>query len=324
MIGKDCVERCDWMVGKWNGEEMADVSGQTIVITGANSGLGFETAFALAGKGAEIILAVRNASKGEKAVDRILSVHPKANVRVMELDLSDLSSIRHFAASFQENYESLSVLINNAGVMIPPYSRTKDGFELQFGSNHLGHFALTGLLLPRILSTPKSRVVTLSSLAAINGYIDFENLNGENGYKPMKYYGQSKLANLLFARELQNKFNQHGATPISVACHPGLSHTNLMSRGSGKPINRFVHFLSKTITQPASMGALPTLYAATEPALTGGEYIGPDGKKSRKDFPRKDEIIDTLYNEETSKRLWDISETLTEVKYRFTESMTPK
>ncbi len=241
----------------------------------------------------------------------------------MQLDLSDLSSIRHFADSFQENYESLSVLINNAGVMIPPYSKTKDGFELQFGSNHLGHFALTGLLLPRILSTPKSRVVTLSSLAAINGYIDFENLNGENGYKPMKYYGQSKLANLLFARELQNKFNQHGATPISVACHPGLSHTNLMSRGSGKPINKFVHFLSKTITQPASMGALPTLYAATEPALTGGEYIGPDGKKSRKGFPRKDEIIDTLYNEETSKRLWDISETLTEVKY-LTESITPK
>ncbi|MDV7765955.1 oxidoreductase [Peribacillus sp. CSMR9] len=312
------------MIEKWNGEDMADVSGQTIVITGANSGLGFETAFALAGKGAEIILAVRNASKGEKAVDRIISVHPKANVRVMQLDLSDLSSIRHFADSFNENYDSLSVLINNAGVMIPPYSKTKDGFELQFGSNHLGHFALTGLLLPRILSTPKSRVVTLSSLAAINGFIDFGNLNGENGYKPMKYYGQSKLANLLFARELQNKFNQHEANPISVACHPGLAHTNLMSRGSGKPMNRFVHFLSKTFTQPANMGALPTLYAATEPTLTGGEYIGPDGKKSRKGFPRKDTIIDTLYNEETSKRLWDISETMSGVKYCFSESITPK
>ncbi|WP_057912209.1 oxidoreductase [Peribacillus muralis] len=312
------------MSDKWNGEEMEDVSKQIIVITGANSGLGFETAFALAGKGAEIILAVRNPSKGEKAIDRIFSVYPNANIRVMQLDLSDLSSIRHFADSYKENYDSLSVLINNAGVMIPPYSKTKDGFELQFGINHLGHFALTGLLLPRILSTPKSRVVTLSSLAAINGFIDFENLNGENGYKPMKYYGQSKLANLLFARELQNKFNQHGASPISVACHPGLSHTNLMSRGSGKPINRFVHYLSKTITQPASMGALPTLYAATEPSLTGGEYIGPDGKKSRKGFPKQDDIIDTLYNEETSKRLWDISETLTEVTYHFTKSATPK
>ncbi|MFD6208312.1 oxidoreductase [Peribacillus sp. NPDC060253] len=312
------------MTEKWNGEEMAEVSGQTIVITGANSGLGFETAFALAGKGAEIILAVRNASKGEKAVDRIISVYPKANVRVMQLDLSDLSSIRHFADSYNENYDSLSVLINNAGVMIPPYSKTKDGFELQFGSNHLGHFALTGLLLPRILSTPKSRVVTLSSLAAINGFIDFENLNGELGYKPMKYYGQSKLANLLFARELQNKFNQHDANPISVACHPGLSHTNLMSRGSGKPLNKFVHFLSKTITQPANMGALPTLYAATEPTLVGGEYIGPDGKKNRKGFPKIDDIINTLYNEEISQRLWDISESMTEVKYTFTESITSK
>ncbi|KWW12608.1 short-chain dehydrogenase [Peribacillus simplex] len=312
------------MTDKWNGEEMADVSKQTIVITGANSGLGFETAFALAGKGAEIILAVRNASKGERALDRIFSVYPNANIRVMQLDLSDLSSIRHFADSYKENYDSLSVLINNAGVMIPPYSKTKDGFELQFGINHLGHFALTGLLLPRILSTPSSRVVTLSSLAAINGFIDFDNLNGENGYKPMKYYGQSKLANLLFARELHHKFNQHGASSISVACHPGLSHTNLMSRGSGKPINRFVHYLSKSMTQPASMGALSTLFAATEPSLTGGEYIGPDGKKSRKGFPKKDDIIDTLYNEETSKRLWDISETMTEVNYRFTESVMPK
>lgn len=323
MIGIECVERCDWMIEKWTGEAMVDLSGQTIVITGANSGIGFETAFALAGKGAEIILAVRNASKGEKAVDRIIWVHPKANVRVMQLDLSDLSSIRHFADSYKENYDSLSVLINNAGVMIPPYSKTKDGFELQFGSNHLGHFALTGLLLPRILSTPKSRVVTLSSLAANNGFMDFENLNGENGYKPMKYYAQSKLANLLFARELQNKFNQHDANPISIACHPGLAHTNLMSRGSGKPMNKFVHFLSKTITQPANLGALPTLYAATEPTLTGGEYIGPDGKKSRKGFPRKDDIIDSLYNEETSNRLWDISESMTEVNYRFTESITP-
>ncbi|MBK5443704.1 MULTISPECIES: oxidoreductase [unclassified Peribacillus] len=312
------------MSEKWNGEEMVDVTGKTIVITGANSGIGFETAFVLASKGAEIILAVRNASKGEKAVERITSVYPKADVRVMQLDLSDLSSIRHFADSYLENYDSLSVLINNAGVMIPPYSKTKDGFELQLGSNHLGHFALTGLLLPCILSTPKSRVVTLSSLAAINGFIDFDNLNGETNYKPMKYYGQSKLANLLFARELQNKFNQHQADSISVACHPGLAHTNLMSRGSGRPVNKFVHFLSKTITQPASMGALPTLYAATEPALTGGEYIGPDGKKGRKGFPKKDDIIDTLYNKETSKKLWDISETMTGVKYSFTADIYNK
>ncbi|MFJ7847939.1 oxidoreductase [Peribacillus sp. NPDC097224] len=303
---------------KWNGDQMADVKGKTVVITGANSGLGFETAFVLAGKGAEVILAVRNASKGEKAVDRITSAHPKANVSVMPLDLSDLRSIHQFSDSFLENYDSLSILINNAGVMIPPYSQTKDGFELQFGSNHLGHFALTGLLLPKILSTPKSRVVTLSSLAANNGNIDFDHLDGKDQYKPMRYYAQSKLANLLFSRELQNKFEQHQANSISVACHPGLSHTNLMSRGSGKPLNKFVHYLSKTFTQPANMGALPTLYAATEPTLRGGEYIGPDGKKGRKGFPKKDPIIDSLYDKDTSEKLWEISASMTGVQYPFT------
>ncbi|MGE7603104.1 oxidoreductase [Peribacillus sp. NPDC097675] len=312
------------MSEKWNGDEMVDVKGKTVVITGANSGLGFETAFVLAGKGAEVILAVRNASKGEKAVDRITSVHPKANVSVMSLDLSDLSSIHHFADSFLENYDSLSILINNAGVMIPPYSQTKDGFELQFGSNHLGHFALTGLLLPKILSTKNSRVVTLSSLAAINGFIDFDNLDGKNHYKAMRFYAQSKLANLLFSRELQNKFEHHQVDSISVACHPGLSHTNLMSRGSGKPLNKFVQYLSKTITQPANMGALPTLYAATEPALTGGEYIGPDGKKGRKGFPKKDAIIDTLYDKEISEKLWAISESMTGVNYSFTADLRQK
>lgn len=312
------------MSEKWNVDEMVDVKGKTVVITGANSGLGFETAFALAGKGAEIILAVRNASKGEKAVDRITSAHPKANVSVMPLDLSDLSSIHHFTDSFVENYDSLSILINNAGVMIPPYSQTKDGFEMQFGSNHLGHFALTGLLLPKILSTKNSRVVTLSSLAAINGFIDFDNLDGKKHYKAMRFYAQSKLANLLFSRELQNKFEQHQSESISVACHPGLSHTNLMSRGSGKPLNKFVHYLSKTITQPANMGALPTLYAATEPSLTGGEYIGPDGKKGRKGFPKKDDIIDTLYDKEISEKLWEISETLAGVHYGFTVDLHQK
>lgn len=309
---------------KWTSADMVDVTGKTVIITGANSGLGFETAYVLAGKGAEVILAVRNTSKGEKAVDRITSTYPQANVRVMPLDLSDLSSIRHFSDSFLENYDSLSILINNAGVMIPPYSQTKDGFELQLGSNHLGHFALTGLLLPKILATPKSRVVTLSSLAAINGFIDFNNIDGKNHYKAMKFYAQSKLANLLFARELQNKFEQHQANSISVACHPGLSHTNLMSRGTGKPVNKLIHYLSKALTQPATMGALPTLYAATDPTLSGGEYIGPDGKKARKGYPTKDSIIDTLYDKETSLKLWEISESMTEVKYEFTADIMNK
>ena len=308
------------MTEQWTADQIKNVSGKTALITGANSGLGYETALALSKKGAEVILAVRNPSKGERAIDRITAECPEANVLVMPLDLSDLDSIRTFARSFLDHYHQLSILINNAGVMIPPYSQTKDGFELQFGSNHLGHFALTGRLLPLILSTPNARVVTLSSLAAVHASIDFDNLNGQSKYKPMKFYGQSKLANLLFARELQNKFTEHEVDAISVACHPGLSHTNLMSRGSGKPLSSFTSFLSRMITQPASMGALPTLYAATEPSLIGGEYIGPDGKKARKGYPKKDSIIEDLYDKETSKKLWELSEDLTHVTYSFSRT----
>lgn len=259
----------------WTKDIIPTVSDKVVIVTGSNGGLGYETALALAEKGAKVILAVRNLEKGEKAANKIKSsVHVAGEVIVMQLDLSDLASIREFAAAFLEQYDSLSILVNNAGIMNPPFQLTKDGFELQFGSNHLGHFALTGLLLPRLIST-RNRVVTVSSMAAHNGVIDFNNLDGSKGYNPMKFYSQSKLANLMFARELQNKFNSAHIDSMSIAAHPGISHTNLFSFGSGKQTNIFMRSLLKIISQPAHMGALPTLYAAADPTITEGSILLP-------------------------------------------------
>jgi NAD(P)-dependent dehydrogenase (short-subunit alcohol dehydrogenase family) len=291
-------------------------SGENILITGANSGIGFEAAKVLAGKGARVILAVRNEEKGKAAADKILAENSFAQVDVMKLDLADLSSVKTFAESFKSSYDSLAILINNAGVMIPPYGKTKDGFELQFGSNHLGHFALTGMLLPLLKSTPGSRVVSLSSIAHRGSGIDFENLDGSKGYKGMKFYGQSKLANLLFSRELDNRFKEHGLNAMSIACHPGISVTNLFKLGK-RDAPGFMKKLMQHYFQPADMGALPTIYAATEVNLKGGEYIGPDGKGNRKGYPAIETPAPDVYNEETMKKLWEVSEEMTGVKFDF-------
>lgn len=305
------------MTTHWDESQVPDMQGKTIVITGANSGIGYEATRILAGRGAEIIMAVRNYEKGQQALQNIQNVHPTAKLQLMRLDLSELASIRNFAEEFRQKHHQLSILINNAGVMMPPYSRTQDGFELQFGSNHLGHFALTGLLLPHLLATPSARIVTLSSIAAYAGKIDFDNLDGSKGYRAFKFYSQSKLANMLFARELQLSLAQHQADVISVACHPGFTHTNLASRGSGKPVSGIFGLLSRSFGQPALMGALPTLYAATSPAVHGGEYIGPDGKGGRKGYPKSDDHIDKLYQADLSKQLWTLSESLTGVHYEW-------
>jgi len=299
----------------WTKDNIPNLSGKTVIVTGANSGIGYETALALAEKEALVILAVRNVEKGKAAIARIKAVYADAKVNVMSLDLSDLASIWSFAESFLQQYSFLSLLINNAGIMIPPLRRTKDGFESQFGTNHLGHFALTGLLLESLMTTPESRVITVSSLAAYKGKIAFNNLDGSKGYKAMEFYRQSKLANLLFTMELQNKFTANQINTISIACHPGVTHTNLASRDSGKQLNKFFQLLSKLITQPANMGALPTIYAATEPTLKGGEYIGPDGKNEWKGYPK---ILEhNLYDAEISNKLWSISEELTGISYDF-------
>ena len=292
------------------------MNGRTVVITGANSGIGFEAAKELAKKGAHVILAVRNEEKGLEAIERISKEHKKASVELMKLDLADLESIRSFGNTFMERFENLDLLINNAGVMIPPYGKTKDGFELQFGSNHLGHFALTGLLLPLLIKTPESRVVTLSSIAHRGASIDFDNLDGANGYKAMKFYGQSKLANLLFAKELDSRFKDHNIDTISIACHPGISNTNLFKLGKSETPG-YMKRLMKLFFQPAEMGALPTLYAATNDHLKGGEYIGPDGRGNRKGNPAIETPAAGVYDEETMKKLWDVSESLTGVKYEF-------
>ncbi|WNF25004.1 oxidoreductase [Mesobacillus jeotgali] len=293
-----------------------NLSGQTVIITGANSGIGFEAARKLSEKGAHVILAVRNGEKGRAAVNSILQGNSEASVELMKLDLADLSSVRNFSSAFIEKYDHLHILINNAGVMIPPYGKTKDGFELQFGSNHLGHFALTGLLLPLLKKTPGSRVVTLSSIAHRGASIDFDNLDGSKGYKAMKFYGQSKLANLLFARELDNRLKLHGIQTISVACHPGISNTNLFNLGKGET-PKYMKGLMKLFSQPAAMGALPTIYAAADDSLTGGEYIGPDGRGNRKGFPAIEIPAPGVFNEVTMNRLWSVSEELTGVQFDF-------
>jgi NAD(P)-dependent dehydrogenase (short-subunit alcohol dehydrogenase family) len=300
---------------RWNAEQIQSLKGKEVIITGGSSGIGLETAKVLSAKGAEIVLAVRNMQKGEKTLAIIRSDDPDAAVSAMSLDLADLHSIEEFARQYTASHDRLHLLINNAGVMIPPYSRTKDGFELQFGTNHFGHFALTGHLLPLLLTTPLSRVVTVSSIASRKANIIFNNLDGSEGYDAMAFYRQSKLANLLFAIELQHRLERAGATARSIACHPGISVTNLISRGSGKETGWLVRKIMRIFAQPADKGALPTLYAATNPDLRGGEYIGPDGRGNHKGYPVMTDEGNRLYNQELATKLWELSENLTGIKY---------
>ncbi|WP_203334516.1 oxidoreductase [Planococcus beigongshangi] len=293
------------------------LSSKTVIITGANSGIGLEAAKVLAGIGMRLVIAVRNDTKGAAARNEILSLHPGASVEIRSLDVADLSSVRSFAESILRDFSALDVLINNAGVMIPPYSKTKDGFEMQFGSNHLGHFALTAQLLPLLLQTPKSRIVTIGSLAHNRGAIDFDNLDGSRGYQAKKFYNQSKLANMLFALELDRRLKKHGAETISVVCHPGVSGTNIFKLG-GRDAPLFIRNLAnKFYLQPPAIGALATVHAATAPHLTGGEYIGPDGPGRRKGYPALETPHPSALDEEVAKQLWDISEELTGIKFKF-------
>jgi len=299
----------------WTTDNIDSLAGKRVIVTGGGSGIGFEAARVLASKGAEVILAVRNMEKGNMALSKIKAENPSAKVSIMHLDLGDLKSIQNFSEEFRKKYESLNLLINNAGVMIPPYKHTKDGFELQFGTNHLGHFALTGQLLPTLLTTAGSRIVTVSSIASRGADIFFDNLDGSKGYSRMKFYRQSKFANILFAVELNNRLRKSGADTISVVCHPGVSATNLMSRGSGKESDKIMKFLFDLFAQSAEMGALPTLFAATNKELTGGEYIGPDGKENRKGNPEISSEVNTLFKATVAEKLWEVSEKLTGIVY---------
>lgn len=260
-------------------------------------------------------MAVRNLARGEEAMTRILEKHPGSRITVVQLDLSDLASVKKFAEDFAGKNERLDILINNAGVMVPPYSKTKDGFELQFGTNHLGHFALTSHLLPLLMATPLSRVVTISSIAARKARINFRNLDGSHGYNPMAFYRQSKLANLLFAVELQHRLERAGSSTVSVLCHPGISVTNLLSRGSGKESGRVMKTLMSIVAQPAEKGALPTLYAATHSLIRGGEIIGPDGRGNTRGYPVLTNDVERFFDTALAAKLWEVSEELTGIRY---------
>jgi NAD(P)-dependent dehydrogenase (short-subunit alcohol dehydrogenase family) len=306
---------------RWIEPNIPPQAGKTALITGANSGLGFEAAKMLAGKGAAVVLAVRDTAKGEVATQAIRTAVPGAELEVATLDLASLASIRTFADAFARTHGRLDMLINNAGVMAIPCRATADGFEMQFGTNHLGHFALTGLLLPLLMTTPAARIVTVSSGAHMFGRINFDDLQGERSYSKWGAYGQSKLANLLFAYELQRRLTAAGSQAISVAAHPGYASTNLQSVGpemEGSRIGRrTMSVANRVLAQSAAMGALPEVYAATSLAVRGGDYIGPEGLMGQRGFPKKVKSSARSHDQAVAARLWAVSEELTGVRYTF-------
>jgi NAD(P)-dependent dehydrogenase (short-subunit alcohol dehydrogenase family) len=300
---------------RWTAEQIGDQTGRVAIVTGANTGIGLEAARELARKGATVTIASRNEGKAENAANNIKRDQPAGDVVVMVLDLADLNSVRIFAREFRGRFDRLDLLVNNAGVMMPPESKTADGFELQFGTNHLGHFALTGVLLDLLLNTEGSRIVNVSSSAHRYGEIDFEDLNWEKRqYKEMASYGQSKLANMLFTLELQKRLEKSGAATLAVSCHPGWTGTDLQ-RHSG-----FLRFLNPVFSMKPWQGALPTLYAAVSDEVVGTGYYGPDGFMQMRGYPTLTEPKETAKDLAVAKRLWQESEKMTGVTFDFRSS----
>ncbi|HEX4980206.1 MAG TPA: SDR family NAD(P)-dependent oxidoreductase [Ilumatobacteraceae bacterium] len=299
---------------QWTASDMPDQTGRLAVVTGANTGLGLETARALAASGASVVLAVRNLDKGKAAAAAITADHPGAEVVVQLLDLSSLDSVRAAAEGLRVAHAQIDLLINNAGVMYTPRTTTVDGFELQFGTNHLGHFAFTGLLLDRLLAVAGSRVVTVSSVAhRIRARIDFDDLQAARGYNRVAAYGRSKLANLMFTYELQRRLASADSTTIAVAAHPGVSNTELVR--SPRVLHALNAAFGRLVSQSASMGALPTLRAATDPAVIGGQYYGPDRFRELRGHPKLVESSRQSHDADIQRRLWAVSEDLTGVTY---------
>lgn len=307
---------------RWNVQDIPDLNGRLALVTGANSGLGLASVVALAHKGAHILMACRDPDRAAQGRAQALAQVPDAadRLEIVSLDLTSLESVRTLARDVLHRFDRLDILMNNAGIMAIPRGLTADGFEIQFGTNHLGHFALTGLLLPLLLNTPGSRVVTVTSAAAEFGVIDFDDLMGEKRYRRWSAYSQSKLANLLFAVELQRRLSAHGATTISLAAHPGIAATNLQRTSMAAEASQFQiaslkGFLS--IAQTAEQGALPQLYAATDPQVEPGGFYGPRGFLQMKGHPA---LISPRLNrrgrdEATRRRLWEVSEELVGVSY---------
>lgn len=314
-------------MSRWGTDNISDLSKKVAIVTGANSGLGLEVVREFAGKGCHVVMACRSIDKAENASLHVRHEYPQASLEIVVLDLANLESIRKFSANFLRQHSKLDFLFNNAGVMDVPYCKTEDGFEMQFGTNHLGHFALTGLLLDRLLVTPGSRVITTSSMAHLPGSINFENLQGEKSYNGWAAYFQSKLANLLFSYELQRRLVHNGAATISVAAHPGWAATNLQSVGpqlaGSVAREKLAALLNRILAQSVEMGSLPLLYAASAPNVKGGEYIGPE-RFGWFGYPRKMSSSVRSRDEGVAERLWDVSEELTGVSYNFIQSRLSK
>jgi len=295
----------------WTIEQIPDLTGKVTIVTGANSGIGYETAKALAAKGATVIMACRNAAKANQAIASVRQEVAEARLELIQLDLADLTSITDFANSFKAKYSRLDILINNAGIMIPPQlNKTADGFESQFGINHLGHFALTAQLMDVIRTTPNAKVVNVSSIAHRlgTGTINFDNLNSENKYKPMPAYAQSKLANLLFTRQLNHFFKDNSIDAVATAAHPGWTATELQKDAG------FYKLLNPIFAQKQPMGALPTLYAAIE-NLEANAFVGPSGWQELRGHPKLVGMTDAAKDDVLAKRLWDVSTELTGISY---------
>lgn len=303
----------------WTTDAIPAQRGKTFLVTGANSGIGLEAAVVLAAKGAHVVLACRSPERASAALETLRRRAPGASAEVMALDLSSLASVRAFAEAFTAAHTRLDGLVNNAGLMALPYGKTADGFEMQLGTNHLGHFALTGLLLPRLRETSGSRVVNVASTAHRMGRMHWDDLMGERGYDAWGWYGQSKLANLLFTYELSRRLTAAKATTTALACHPGYAATALQHKGpemEGSKLKGLIMTVGNTVlAQGPEMGALPTLRALTDPEAKSGEYYGPRGLFEIAGYPKKVSSTRASHDRDAQRRLWEQSETLTGVRF---------
>ncbi|MFI6419181.1 oxidoreductase [Streptomyces sp. NPDC050842] len=305
----------------WTADRIPDQTGRVFVVTGATSGLGLATTRALARRGGRVILAVRDEEKGREVVDGLMAAGSGPLLDVRRLDLADLDSVRAFAARLREEHRHLDVLVNNAGVMAPPRTLSAQGHELQFATNHLGHFALTGLLLDLLAAGRDPRVVTVSSINHRQGSLRFDDLGGERGYAPMAFYNQSKFANAVFGRELHRRLAEAGSPVRSVLAHPGYTATSLQTRDT-RGLTRLVfgRIGNPLLAQAPERGALPQLYAATALDVAGGEFIGPDGPAELRGAPTRVRLSDAAADAGTGRRLWEVSEGLTGVRFPVTAS----
>ena len=304
-------------MSNWTPNQIPSQAGKLAIVTGANSGIGYHTALELARAGATVILACRNPQKAAHAGAKILASVPEAKLELAKLDMADLASIKAFAGAFVAGGRKLDLLINNAGIMgLPKRTPTAQGFEVQFGTNHLGHFALTGELMPALLKTPGSRVVTVASIAHKSAQMRFDDLNAEKSYDPRKAYMQSKLANLLFGLELDRRLQRAGANVSSIMAHPGLSSTNIITNGMGDNFKtKMMKFSFSMVAQSDARGAWPSLYAATSPDAKSGHYYGPDGIGETKGHPVEVQPKPHALDAASAARLWHISEQMTGVEY---------